>query len=157
MIEVNVASFKLPHAYAGAQEKRRDVWGAFTVWMLVNAIAGGFLLALSAFSTPPGEGSQPRIDVTIPAVALAALNIAVAVAAWYARRYLAIGMVVALATVLAVGVVGGTTVNLAALFAASMMVRGADMVAPFFILLIGFVVVVVGLLFGLRAVQRRIR
>ena len=101
--------------------------------------------------------SHARIDITIPAVALAALNIAVAVAAWYARRYLAIWMVVALATVLAVGVVGGITVSLAASFAASMMVRGADMVAPFFILLVGFVVVVAGLLFGLRAVHRRIR
>jgi len=147
----------VPHAYARAEEKRRDFWVAFTLWTLLNAIGGGFLLALSAFSTPPGEGAHARIDITIPAVALAALNIAVAVAAWYARRYLAIGMVVALATVLAVGVVGGTTVNLAASFAASMMVRGADMVAPFFILLVGFVVVVAGLLFGLRAVHRRIR
>lgn len=66
-------------------------------------------------------------------------------------------MGVAFGTVLSVTVVGGIFLVATGSFATSAMTGGAGLMALFVIPVVGLGVVVAGLLFGLRAVHRRIR
>jgi hypothetical protein len=139
-------------AAPGLRRKRAEFWVGFALWLGVNGVVGGLLFARWAFSIPSGGGATARLNVALPFTLLGSVDIGALVVLWLNRRYVAIGMLVALVAAVGAGLTGYVIL----LAATSLMIGGLP-IFGFVILLVGLVAECFALAFGLRAVDRRIR
>lgn len=141
-------------AYTSSRDKRRDFWLGFAGWWIVNLLAGAAITGLGFVSRTVAIGLG---------AALMLLNAVVPIGAAFRRQYLALGIIVAFASVAAlvvvegvfstvsdfVGVAGGTAIGGTA---------GGNFVIGTFVLIGVVALIVYGIIafFVLRRVARRL-
>lgn len=135
------------HTYTNQREKRIDFWLAFAGWFVINAVVIFVISQMSGTFVPP-----------IIAGLLLLANIAAPIVLAFTRSYLALGILVAFASALAVAVIEGVFSTIGDFVAAASGYHGSNIPTAVIVAwIIGGLVAIVGVGFVLRAIHRGIK
>jgi hypothetical protein len=135
------------HTYTSRRERRIDFWVAFAGWFVINSAVIFLISQMSGNTAPP-----------IVAGLLLLANIGAPIVMAFTRAYLALGILVAFASALAVTVIEGVFSTIGDFVAAATGYQGSNIPTPVIVaLMIGGLVALVGVGFVLRAIHLGIR